>query len=283
MSYSGGKAGSGVYQKVINLMPPHGTYIEAFLGAGAIMNAKRPAAFNVGIEISRDVQKMWSRCDIPNFRLESDAIKYLSDLCTEIDLMKSRFPDFGRDYLVYCDPPYLMEVRSHKRPIYKHEFHTAKEHTELLQILRRLPCYVMISGYDSELYNRLLHDWRKVQFAGVSRGGPRTETVWLNFPEPAELHDYRFLGDDRRERQDIKRQKMRWLAKLDKMPSQRRYAMFSALEEYRSAVGRNDGTTKANGRADAVRAAGTGPRSDDGETAAGRENSSQPKENSIHV
>jgi hypothetical protein len=36
-------------------------------------------------------------------------------------------------------------------------------------------------------------------------------TVWMNFPEPAELHDYRFLGEDYRERQDIKRQRERWL------------------------------------------------------------------------
>ncbi|MCG9790671.1 hypothetical protein L1D61_26435 [Vibrio mediterranei] len=40
MSYLGAKSGSGVYQTIINLMPPHDTYIEAFLGTGAIMRKR---------------------------------------------------------------------------------------------------------------------------------------------------------------------------------------------------------------------------------------------------
>jgi site-specific DNA-adenine methylase len=32
MKYAGGKG--GIYQKYINLMPPHEVYIEAFLGGG---------------------------------------------------------------------------------------------------------------------------------------------------------------------------------------------------------------------------------------------------------
>ena len=50
MAYHGGKNGSGVYQTIINLIPPHDTYIEPFLGAGAIMRMKRPAARNIGID-----------------------------------------------------------------------------------------------------------------------------------------------------------------------------------------------------------------------------------------
>lgn len=34
-NYLGGKNGSGVYQAIINLLPPHDTYIEGFLGTGA--------------------------------------------------------------------------------------------------------------------------------------------------------------------------------------------------------------------------------------------------------
>ena len=42
MGYPGGKAGAGVYQTIINLMPPHDVYIEPFLGGGAVMRLKRP-------------------------------------------------------------------------------------------------------------------------------------------------------------------------------------------------------------------------------------------------
>ena len=43
MSYPGGKNGAGVYQAIINQMPPHQTYIEGFLGSGAVLRMKKPA------------------------------------------------------------------------------------------------------------------------------------------------------------------------------------------------------------------------------------------------
>jgi DNA adenine methylase len=50
MSYPGGKSGAGVYQTIINHMPPHRVYIEPFLGGAAIMRNKRPASLNIGID-----------------------------------------------------------------------------------------------------------------------------------------------------------------------------------------------------------------------------------------
>ena len=41
MTYPGGKNGAGIYQRIINHMPPHKTYIEAFLGSGAVLRNKR--------------------------------------------------------------------------------------------------------------------------------------------------------------------------------------------------------------------------------------------------
>ena len=42
--YAGGKNGAGIFQRIINQMPPHNCYIEAFLGSGAILRRKRFAA-----------------------------------------------------------------------------------------------------------------------------------------------------------------------------------------------------------------------------------------------
>jgi hypothetical protein len=58
MAYPGGKNAPGVYHTIINLMPPHQTYIEPFLGAGAIMRLKRPAALNIGIDIDPGAPKV---------------------------------------------------------------------------------------------------------------------------------------------------------------------------------------------------------------------------------
>ena len=51
MSYPGGKSGAGVFQTIINLMPPHDVYVEPFLGGAAVMRMKRPASLNIGIDL----------------------------------------------------------------------------------------------------------------------------------------------------------------------------------------------------------------------------------------
>jgi SAM-dependent methyltransferase len=51
MTYPGGKNGAGVYQRIINLMPPHDRYFEPFLGNAAIMRNKLPARVNVGLDL----------------------------------------------------------------------------------------------------------------------------------------------------------------------------------------------------------------------------------------
>lgn len=222
-SYPGGKAGSGVYQKIINLMPPHRVYVEGFLGGGSIMRIKRPAAVNIGVEIDYAVYleraKEWPSLAI----IHTDFLEWL------------KFSDVPNreGVLIYLDPPYLMSTRSTKRPIYDHEFHTEAEHAALLSAILPLSDRVMISGYPSQLYDDMLATWRRIEFTGVSRGGPTTEVVWCNFPEPAELHDYRFLGETFRQRQDIRRQKDRWIAKLRAMPSQKRFAILAATDEFK--------------------------------------------------
>ena len=64
----------------------------------------------------------------------------------------------------------------------------------------------------------------------MTRGGtPATEWVWMNYPEPLALHDYRYLGDDFGERQRIKRKVQRWTSRLQAMPRLERQALLAAL------------------------------------------------------
>ena len=57
MGYLGGKAGTDVYQTIINRMPPHRVYMEPFLGSGAVMRHKKPASLNIGIDRDREAVK----------------------------------------------------------------------------------------------------------------------------------------------------------------------------------------------------------------------------------
>lgn len=228
MNYPGGKNGSGTYQKIINLIPPHAVYVEAFLGSGAILRMKRPASRNIGIDADAAVIASWGRGEyraVPNLQLHcGDAIKWLAEHRNSL----------GQETFVYCDPPYLMETRSSKRQLYLCELGQDEEHVRLLDILTELSCMVMISGYESALYARLLAGWRLTTFQAITRGGNlATECVWCNFPEPMELHDYQYLGNTYRERERIKRKQARWRKRLAEMPAQERYALLAELENLR--------------------------------------------------
>lgn len=227
-TYPGGKRKSGVYQTLINMIPPHNSYIEPFLGGGAIMRFKRPANSQFGVDADLAVIQMWhehNKFGVTHLHIEQgDGLEWIAG------------HRLYRDDFLYLDPPYLMSTRSTKERIYKHEFATETEHAKLLKLIKGLRCMVMISGYYSPLYARRLERWRCVSFQSTNRAGkPTTEYVWMNYPEPLELHDYRYLGRDYREREAIKKLQNRWLAKFARMPVTKQYAILAVLQQRRLA------------------------------------------------
>lgn len=222
MAYNGGKAGAGTSQKIINLMPPHRVYVEPFLGAGAILRTKRPAAETVGVELDPAVIAAHWREPPPGVTIIcGDGLEYL----------RAR-PWVGGE-LVYLDPPYLAETRTSERPLYRFEL-DPKGHRALLRIaldLRAAGVLVMLSGYYSRLYEQALKGWHLTTYGSMTRRGMALEHLWASFPAPLALHDYRFLGDDYRERERIRRKVRRWKARLATMPQIERQAMLAALAE----------------------------------------------------
>ncbi len=83
------------------------------------------------------------------------------------------------DVFIYADPPYLHGTR--KNYLYRHEM-TEDEHVTLLEVLTGHPGKILLSGYDNELYNKMLDGWNKVQKDTLAEGGRRrTETIWMNY------------------------------------------------------------------------------------------------------
>lgn len=230
--YTGGKNGAGVYQHIINLMPPHDCYIECFLGSGAVMRFKKPAKLNYAIDLDATIFETFSDC-LPDYNNEDSQNAY-KFLCSDArDILPSILPMGDHHTLIYADPPYPLAVRSTKRAIYKYEMLTDAEHFDLLTLLKSLPCMVMVSGYRYDLYDEMLISWRRSDYYTVNRAGRRVqESVWMNFAEPIKLHDYSFLGETANRRQDFKRLKERQIARLERMPAVRRYALLAAIEEY---------------------------------------------------
>ncbi len=200
------------------MMPPHTTYIEGFLGGGAVARHKRLASRNIVLDKSEAAIRVW---DYPGWEAHhADFFEWIQDVPLSLST------------LIYLDPPYLLDARLSGRLFYEEEMADEASHIRLCQLVRELKCMVMVSHYPHELYSSMLTSWRCETFQAIDRAGRRrTEAVWMNFPESIALHDYRYLGDDFTDRQRIKRKQERWRRRLLTMPAQERYAMLSVFSQ----------------------------------------------------
>lgn len=116
MSYPGGKGTSGTAQKIISMMPPHKFYGELFAGAGYIFKIKRPAAYNLAIDLDRNIiqkisplgtgPEIWGWPNGPIFETRCcDAIEFLENGLNQNIIEQDKV-------LLYIDPPYLPSTLS---------------------------------------------------------------------------------------------------------------------------------------------------------------------------
>lgn len=122
--------------------------------------------------------------DLPDrILLAAERLKQVQVECMPaVELIKRfKFPNV----LIYCDPPYLMSTRaSHVKQQYSNEMLSEQSHIELLEVLLEHPGYVVISGYESELYKEMLESrgWNKYTIQSNDQSNkPRKEVIWTNF------------------------------------------------------------------------------------------------------
>lgn len=96
-----------------------------------------------------------------------------------LDLIKK----FNHDnVLIYADPPYLLNTRGGKQ--YACEMNE-QDHLELLAVLSDHKGYVILSGYPSDMYDRELREWKKIERRSYNQNSDaRTEVLWCNFELP---------------------------------------------------------------------------------------------------
>ena len=220
MGYPGSKAQAGTWQRIIGQMPAHSLYVEPFFGSGQIYWRKRPAAASVIIDAATDPIAAFDadcRQKAPTLALVGNALEILPTLALPADAV------------VYCDPPYLLSTRA-GRKYYENEM-TDEHHAQFLALLQALGCRVMISGYPSAMYAAALVDWRCLAYQTRTRGRTVTECLWMNYPEPEVLHDYRFAGRNYRERLALNRLADRWVKKLDAMPPLKRGFLLNRIHQ----------------------------------------------------
>lgn len=199
------------------MLPRHSLFVEAFAGTASVTRLCRPAEATLLIErdpcqAAKLQVSMRTRAQV----VCGDALAVLS-----VSMLPA-------DAVVYCDPPYMMSVRSSKRRYYRFDVDDAW-HVDFLQWCLALPCRVLVSGYWSQLYTSMLQDWRMSSFFVQSRGGRREEFVWCNFSEPSVFHDSSHVGDSFTDRQRIKRKGARWVKMLMAMPPAERSSIVAAI------------------------------------------------------
>lgn len=94
---------------------------------------------------------------------------------------------YGRheDVLLYVDPPYLGSTRGWGRN-YRHEMKNEGEHRELAAALEACRAAVVLSGYNSLLYDELYGGWhraeRRTMTGNATAAKERLEVLWSNRP-----------------------------------------------------------------------------------------------------
>ena len=98
-TYPGGKLGAGTFQRIISQIPPHHLYVEPFVGGGAILLKKRPAAESRAYDLEPGAIAALRERVPENTRLHvADGLQVLEATI------------FEPDTFIYADPPYLQQA-----------------------------------------------------------------------------------------------------------------------------------------------------------------------------
>jgi site-specific DNA-adenine methylase len=220
MKYPGGKGGAGVYQTIINMIPPHQVYIEAFTGGGNIFERKSPAASSILVERDPEIAQVWRERAPAATVVEGDAIAWLAAR------------EWGGNEFVYLDPPYVLSTRT-KQAIYRFEM-TDDDHRQLLSVLVTMSdrgVRWLLSGYRNAIYDEWARErgYQRHDFQAMTRRGLRTESLWMNYVPGSTIADFSYVGSNFRERERIKRKVARWKQRLEQLPPLERAALLAAM------------------------------------------------------
>lgn len=218
--YFGGK--NRIYQHIINLIPRHERFVEAFAGSAAVSrHLARGDAEAWAIELE-PAQAGRLRKLLPGRRVvEGCAIAWLEE----------HAPGFGPETFIFADPPYPIEDRVSARARYACELDAA-QHERLAAVLLATRARVLVCGHPWGAYLRLFAGWKRHEIPITWRSHrPGIEALWANYDSPLPLHDYRYVGNDKRVRQDRRRQVARHVAKFGAMKPDAREAVLRALVE----------------------------------------------------
>lgn len=219
--YTGNKGSYGSYQNIINEFPVHTDFISGFAGSGSVEKRKKLApGQNIVFELSgKVIEKFWQNNQYGYTVHFSDFLAWYASQKKEL---------CGPHRLIFCDPPYLHSTRSSGKDHYEHEW-DEQTHKTFLQMASRAKDNFCICHPKCKLYDKYLQDWRVKQWRVMTHTGPGTETLYMNYAKPRELHQYNYLGDNFTDRQRNKRRRDTLQKRLQQLTPEQRIAELHEL------------------------------------------------------
>ena len=125
--------------------------------------------------------------DLAAARLRSDTTHLVQ--IEHMDALKLIDRYNNSDVLMYLDPPYLRSTRR-SGALYNHEMDEAGQ-VLLLDAITKSRAKIVISGYESAMYNRRLAGWYKDSTQSHTTSAEMaTETIWMNYEPPAMQYSF---------------------------------------------------------------------------------------------
>lgn len=152
------------------------TVVRSFMGFGSVGVMHRPTGFRSNSNRSGTTPAR----DWYNY---PQALELIIERLRGVVIENRDFADVIRSHdaaetLIYADPPYVEDTRS--SGAYRHDFVDA-DHERLAETLHAAKGMVILSGYRSDLYDRLFAGWRRISFRALADGArERVEVLWLN-------------------------------------------------------------------------------------------------------
>lgn len=126
--------------------------------------------------------------DVNAWETYLDSLEQYRNRLKNVTILNLSYKHSLNDYtnsFYYLDPPYLPSTRVTKKA-YEYDW-KEKDHIEFLNLVKDKKNKVLISGYDSNLYNRELSSWIKIEKTVANNSGQnakknkRTEILWRNY------------------------------------------------------------------------------------------------------
>lgn len=218
--YPGQKKINGVYQAIINLIPPVTDFYELFAGSAQL--SKILLSINPELKIHLN--------DLSTAVI--DKYSFASAICTTqnaMDIIDNLSYERSDNKIIFLDPPYLHSTRPNNTNLYEFEM-SDEDHFKLFMSITAAKTKIILIHPVCEFYDRLIGlgwSYRDIKI----RYNKKTsiERIYINYGLPTKLLTYRFLGKNFTDRQRILRKCERFSQKLLLLPEIERNCIISYI------------------------------------------------------